>query len=318
VVYVGLCDDDVFPMAFPLAHIGGATFLTAQLRVPIRVMLCELFDPRTSPAAMAAAGATILGSAVPFFHAYLAAQREHGRERLFPRLRLAMNGGAPCPPELHTEVRDHLGGIGILSGWGLTEFPIATYSSPTDPEDVQATSVGRPGPSVEVRVVRPDGGEAAVGEEGELCVRGPQRMVGYTDPELDVTAFDEDGAFRTGDVGTVDAAGCVRITGRLKDVIIRNAENISAVEVEDVLYRHPGIADVAVIGLPDARTGERCCAVVVLADGVVDLTVPDLAEHCRSLGLSRHKAPERLEIVDAIPRNSMGKILKHELRKRFC
>ena len=112
--------------------------------------------------------------------------------------------------------------------------------------------------------------------------------------------------------------GHVRITGRLKDVVIRNAENISATEVEDVLHGHPKIADVAVIGVPDPRTVERVCAVVRLADGVDGITVQELAEHCIALGLAKQKIPERVEVVDEIPRNPMGKIRKQELRDRFA
>jgi cyclohexanecarboxylate-CoA ligase len=104
----------------------------------------------------------------------------------------------------------------------------------------------------------------------------------------------------------------------LKDIIIRNAENISAGEVEEILHQHPAIADVAVIGLPDPKTGERACAVVTLVDGVTSLSLVDVAEHCRALGLARQKVPEQLEIVDEVPRNAMGKIQKPELRKRYA
>ena len=153
--------------------------------------------------------------------------------------------------------------------------------------------------------------------EGELIVKGPQLFMGYLDRALDEAAFTSDGAFRTGDLGVVQASGHVRITGRSKDVIIRNAENISAQEIENVLYTHPSIADVAVIGLPDAKTGERCCAVVVLADGVSSLTIADLAQHCAANGLAKQKVPEQIEIVEALPRNAMGKILKQDLRARY-
>jgi acyl-CoA synthetase (AMP-forming)/AMP-acid ligase II len=131
-------------------------------------------------------------------------------------------------------------------------------------------------------------------------------------------AFDDHGYLRTGDLGTVLPSGHVKITGRLKDVVIRNAENISATEVEDVLHSHPRILDVAVIGVPDPKTGERCCAVVQLEEGADTLTLADIAEHCRSVGLARQKIPERLEIVDEIPRNPMGKIRKQELRDRYA
>jgi acyl-CoA synthetase (AMP-forming)/AMP-acid ligase II len=122
---------------------------------------------------------------------------------------------------------------------------------------------------------------------------------------------------RTGDLGVVAPTGHVTITGRLKDIIIRNAENISAGEVEEILHQHPAIADVAVIGLPDPKTGERACAVVTLVDGVESLSLVDLAEHCRALGLARQKVPEQLEIVDDVPRNAMGKIQKPALKKQF-
>src|SRR5690606_10904323 len=122
--------------------------------------------------------------------------------------------------------------------------------------------------------------------------------------------------FRSGDLGRIDAAGNVVVTGRLKDAIIRNAENISALEIENLLADHPGVDDVAVIGVPDPRTGERVCAVIVpAADAQISLET--VAAHCTARGLSRHKIPERLELVDALPRNLTGKVLKTELRTQF-
>jgi cyclohexanecarboxylate-CoA ligase len=310
---IRLRPDDVFPVAFPIAHIGGIMTLTAVLRAAAAMMLIEAFDPVRSPVVMAENGATLLGSAVPFFLAYLDAQRRHGDAPLFPKLRQLIAGGAPVPPELHFECQRVLG-AGIVNQWGLTEFPAATGLDIDDPDQKFAGTVGRPVSGVEVRAVGTDGQRQAAGTEGELCVRGPQCFLGYVDESLDADAFDGDGFFRTGDLGVIDADGFVRITGRLKDVIIRNAENISAVEIEEVLYRHPSILDVAVIGVPDARTGERCCAVVVLAPGVDTLLLADLAEHCRSEGLANQKIPEQLELVSELPRNTMGKVLKHVLR----
>ena len=270
-----------------------------------------------SPLVFAEHGASLLGSAVPFFHAYLAAQRKHGPEPLYPRIRACISGGAPKPPELHYEIQRELGGRGIVSSWGLTEFPIATYCTFDDSDEMLAMTEGRASPGVDIRVVDLDGQERGPGEEGELRVKGPQMIRGYVDASLDADAFDAQGYFRTGDLGVVEPSGHVRITGRSKDVIIRNAENISAQEIENVLYTHPDIADVTVIGLPDARTGERCCAVVVLADGAEPLTLTDLAQHCAANGLAKQKVPEQIEFVDALPRNAMGKILKQELRARY-
>jgi acyl-CoA synthetase (AMP-forming)/AMP-acid ligase II len=255
-----------------------------------------------------------VGSAPPFFHAYLAAQREHGAEPLFSKLRMGMSGGAPSPPELHYEVRRELGGIGLIQGWGLTEFPIATEAVPGSPDEILADTVGRASRDVEIRVVSTEGSDLGPGEEGELHVRGPQMLHGYVDASLDKDAFDPLGYFRTGDLGTVDAGGNVRITGRIKDIIIRNAENISANEVENVLYLHRSIADAAVVGIPDPRTGERCCAVVVLASDGEALTLADLAAHCRAHGLATQKLPERLDIVTSLPRNALGKLLKQDIR----
>jgi cyclohexanecarboxylate-CoA ligase len=207
--------------------------------------------------------------------------------------------------------------VPILSSWGLTEFPIITYSVPEDSDDDLAFTEGRVVPGVDLRVVAPNGEDLPPGTEGELVVKGPQSIVGYVDSKLDRDAFDREGFFRTGDLGVVGPRGHIRITGRLKDVIIRNAENISAQEIEGVIYKHPKVNDVAVVGVPDPRTGERACAVVVLAEGVESLTLAELGEYCRGQQLAVQKIPERLEIVDELPRNSMGKILKQELRATY-
>lgn len=139
---------------------------------------------------------------------------------------------------------------------------------------------------------------------------------GYLDPTLDADAFDEDGWFRTGDLGVIDADGFVSITGRLKDIIIRKGENISAKEIEDLLFAHPAVADVAVVGLPDAASGEIACAVVVTNEGAT-LGFDDMVAFLKDAELSRHKIPERLEIVDALPRNPSGKVLKKDLRATY-
>jgi len=278
----------------------------------------EAFDAEQTPLFMAAQGATFLGTALPMFQAYIAAQREHGAEKLFPRLKACVGGGAPKTAGIDDLIRTELGGLGVVSSWGLTEFPTATSASVEDTREQIEQTEGRPSPGVELRVVGADGRDCAPGEEGELRLRGPHLFLGYANPELDADALDEQGYFKTGDLGVVAETGHVRITGRLKDIIIRNAENISASEVEDVLQRHPSIADVAVIGLPDPRTGERACAVVTLAEGVTTLTLVEIAEHCAELGLAKQKVPEQLEIVDEIPRNAMAKIQKPELKKRFA
>jgi non-ribosomal peptide synthetase component E (peptide arylation enzyme) len=171
---------------------------------------------------------------------------------------------------------------------------------------------------VEIKVVTLDGKIAGPDEEGEIRARGPQLFRGYLDSTLDADAFDEEGFFRTGDLGKLDAEGYITITGRLKDVIIRKGENISAKEVEDLLFTSPAIGDVAVIGLPDDRSGERACAIVVPADPEAPPTLKDVFDFCSQAGLMTQKVPEQLEIVDVLPRNATGKVLKHELRKQYA
>jgi acyl-CoA synthetase (AMP-forming)/AMP-acid ligase II len=310
--------DDVYPMAFPISHIGGVAIVTGSLLTGLRLVMLAVFDAERSPLVMAEHDATFLGSALPFFQAYMAAQRKHGPEKLFPRLRSCVGGGAPNSPELHREVQEVLGGRGVCSSWGLTEFPVATAPSLDDTDEQLSTTEGRLSPGVQMRVIASDGRECGPDEPGELCLYGPQLMRSYANPDLMQDAFDDHGFFRTGDLGLVLPSGHVKITGRLKDVVIRNAENISATEVEDVLHGHPKVADVAIIGVPDPRTGERCCAIVQLADGVDTLTLNEIGEHCRSIGLARQKIPEQLEIVDEIPRNPMGKIRKQELRDQYA
>jgi cyclohexanecarboxylate-CoA ligase len=303
--HLGFGDGDVYPIAFPIAHIGGMTMTTAALRGGGRVVLFDTWDPATTPERAAEHRPTILGTAQPFFRAYLDAQRRHGAEPLFPALRTCTAGGAPTPPELLRELVEVFGIRGVVNAWGLTEFPVATSPAPDDPPEVLAQTVGRPCPGVSVRLV-----------DGELRLKGTQCFLGYTDPAQDSAAFDDQGWFRTGDLGEIDSRGSVRITGRLKDIIIRNAENISALEIGDILLKHPQIADVAVIGLPDELTGERVCAVVVPEAGRT-ITLAQLAAHCRSRGVARQKHPEQLEIVDVLPRNSMGKVLTQQLKDRF-
>jgi acyl-CoA synthetase (AMP-forming)/AMP-acid ligase II len=292
---------DVYPIAWPITHIGGVTMLTSMLRTGSRLALFDAWNPGETPERMAAHGPTILGSATPFFRAFLDAEARHGGG-LFPDVRIATGGGAPVPVEVNRELVEAFGVPGVACSYGLTEFPIATAEVVGDPW--LGTTVGRPGPGVEVRLV-----------DGEVRLKGPQMCLGYVDPALDADGFDEDGWFRSGDLGTIDEHGVVRITGRAKDVIIRNAENISAQEIEELVLAHPDVVDVAVVGVPDPRSGERVCACLVLREGAeVDVTA--LGAYCTERGLARHKCPEQLMVVDDIPRNPMGKILKSVLQER--
>ena len=249
--------------------------------------------------------------------AYLNAQRANPSKKLFPNVKNFPGGGAPKPVTLHAEVKAELGGSGIVSGWGLTEAPILTMGADTDPDDKLATSEGRAMPGVDLITVKADGSRAKSGEEGELRAKAPQLMLGYLDASLDKEAFDENGYFRTGDLGIIDEDGYVVISGRLKDVIIRHVENISAKEVEDLLFGHQHIADIAVIGLPYAVTGERACAVVSTAEDHSPITLSELRTYLENAGLRKNAIPEQLIIIDSIPRNPSGKITKNVLQEQF-
>ncbi|OCB54670.1 cyclohexanecarboxylate-CoA ligase [Mycobacterium malmoense] len=316
VATIGITRDDVDPIAFPVAHIGGAVMLAAALQTGMRLALFEVFDPATTPFSIAAHNPTFLGTATPFFVGFLEAQRAHGERPLFPFLRGCLAGGAPITAELGRQIREAFGLPGIANAWGLTEFPVAASPTLTAAPEALDHTVGAPTAGVSVRVIGGDGAELPAGQEGELRLKGPQCFLGYADAALDADAFDEDGWLRTGDLGFVDGDGNVRVTGRIKDAIIRNAENVSALEVENVLATHPAVADVAVIGVPDPRTGERVCAVVVPAPAA-DVSLESLVRHCHSRGLSRYKHPERLVIVDVLPRNQFGKVVKKDLREAF-
>ncbi|GAA0640288.1 hypothetical protein GCM10009535_16600 [Streptomyces thermocarboxydovorans] len=237
---------------------------------------------------------------------FLAEQRKRPGTPVVPTLRLLAGGGAPKPPELYHAVTREMG-VRLLHGYGMTEVPMITMGSPDDTDEQLATTEGRPPAGMEIRVVG-----------GEIRLRGEAVCRGCLDPAQTAEAFDEEGFLRTGDLGHLTGSGHLVLTGRLKDVIIRKGENISAREIEDLLHRHPAVGDVAVIGLPDAERGELVCAVVERAPGIEPPSLEGLVSFLRAEGLSVHKLPERLEVVDALPRGrTLRKVLKYELRERY-
>jgi cyclohexanecarboxylate-CoA ligase len=314
---LGLAEDDRFAFVFPITHIAGGVYIYAAVAYGLTFVLDAAFDPATTIDLLRREHITQGGAGTFFHQTYLSAQRElPAGEKLFPHIRTFPGGGAPKPPSLHHELKQAFG-VGVVSGYGMTEAPILTMNHHDAPDDVLATTEGPAVTDTTLRIVTVDGKDAGVGEEGEVRAKGPQVTLGYLDATLDADAFDAEGWFRTGDLGTLDADGNLTITGRLKDIIIRKGENISAKEVEDLLFTHPQVADVAVIGLPDAASGERACAVVVPAPGGETITFDEMTAHLRESGLITRKLPEQLEIVDALPRNPSGKIVKFELQKRF-
>ena len=317
---IGMTADDTEVLIFPFTHIGGANIMCSALLTGARLALVEAF---TSPDAVAdfikSQGVTIVPGATPIHQAFVGVGRNRADEDLFATARIFPSGGAPIPPALHYEVKELSDNVGIVSGYGLTEAPILTMNRLDDSDEAKADTEGRPTQGVTLKLVTLDGAvaEPGSGVEGEIRAKGPQVLRGYVDGTLDADAFDDEGFFRTGDLGVQTADGYITITGRLKDVIIRKGENISALEVENILYTHPQIAEVAVIGLPDPDTGERACAVVVTAADADAVTFDEMAAHCRDNGLMNQKIPEQLEFVDALPRNNTGKILKQDLKARF-
>jgi len=308
--------DDLGLFGVPWAHIAGPDWLVMMSAWGVTTILMEMFVPADAVALCNQYGVTMTGGATAVYQALLAVQRTQPGTPIAPTLTKMMGGGGPKPPEIYFEAEREMG-VRIVHGYGMTECPMITMGTPSDTDEQLAYSDGAPVTGCEVRIVREDGSQAAPGEEGAVRVRGPMLFRGYVDPEQTKAVMDDEGFFDTGDLGVIHEDGHVSVTGRTKDVIIRKGENIGAVEVESVVYEHPSVAAVAVIGVPDVERGERVCAVVELAPGAEPLTLLALQQHCEAAGLSRRKWPEQLEVVDAMPRNPTMKILKYQLKERF-
>jgi acyl-CoA synthetase (AMP-forming)/AMP-acid ligase II len=234
-------------------------------------------------------------------------------------LRLVVTGAAVIPVELIESLWSDLGIDTVLTAYGLTEATgTVTMCRRGDSAEVISATSGRAIPDVEVRIVDGDAAEVPVGESGEIVVRGYNVMSGYLDdPDATAAAVDAGGWLHTGDIGFLDAAGNLAITDRLKDMYVSGGFNVYPAEVEAVLRRHPGVAQVAVVGIPDRRMGEVGLAVVVPApDADAAAMVADLPRYAKEQ-LANFKVPRRVEVVDALPTNASGKVLKRELRVRF-
>jgi acyl-CoA synthetase (AMP-forming)/AMP-acid ligase II len=251
----------------------------------------------------------------PTLYQSLLAHPDRARHDL-SSLRVAVTGAAPVPVELVHRMREELGFETVLTAYGLTESSgTVTMCLPSDDAETISTTSGRPIPGVEVRCVGADGRAVAPGEAGEIHVRGFNVMRGYwDDPAETAKAVDAEGWLHTGDVGVMDTRGYLRITDRIKDMFIVGGFNCYPAEIENLMYRHGGIAQVAVVGVPDGRQGEVGMAWVVPAPGA-ELTPESLIAWCRR-EMSNYKVPRRVEIVDALPINASGKVLKYELRRR--
>jgi fatty-acyl-CoA synthase len=233
-------------------------------------------------------------------------------------LRGGIMAGAACPVEVMRKVIDRMHMPGVSICYGMTETsPVSTQTRTDDSLERRVATVGRVGPHLEVKVVDPITGQTVPrGVTGEFCTRGYSVMAGYwNDPGKTAEVIDADGWMHTGDLAAMDECGYLRITGRIKDIVIRGGENISPREIEECLYTHPDIVDGHVIGVPDARYGEELMAVVKLRDGAPELTIDGLREFCTGQ-IARFKIPRYLWIVDEFPMTVTGKIRKVEMRQR--
>jgi cyclohexanecarboxylate-CoA ligase len=306
--------DDRGLVQFPVPHIGGVVlFVVQQLRHGTSAVFMETFDAELAVDLIERHRVTGAGGPPAVLQGLFAA-RNFTREKM-RSVRGSGSGAADVSPELMRLAKEKLG-CHVYRSYGMTECPFFTAGAQGDPEEKLLGTDGRPVVGATARVVDERGCPVPPGVEGEVEAFGAQLCVGYLDPTLN-TAFTPDGFFRTGDLAVMDAEGYLRITGRRKDVIIRKGENLSAKGIEDDLAAHPKVADVAVIGVPDAASGERVCACVVLHPGADQLTLAEVRDFMERRGVMRQKIPEQVELLTELPRNATGKVLKHELRGRF-
>lgn len=298
-------------MGSPVTHATGMLgAVLGPLVTGEDIHLIDRWDPAHALEVMLEAGIGG-GSGAAVFLASLLDHPDFTREHAARMTRVGL-GGAPVPVSLCQ--RAAALDIAITRAYGSTEHPSTTGCQLDDPEDRRHRSDGRAAEAVELRLVDAEGAEVPAGTPGEILSRGPDLCLGYTDPALTAAAFDDDGWYHTGDIGVLDEQGFLTITDRVKDIIIRGGENISAAEVEAALQSLPGVAEVAVVGAPDERLGEHACAIFRMLPGARPVTLGDVTEHLAGVGLARPKWPEELRLVDELPRTASGKVRKVDLR----
>ncbi|MGH2691962.1 MAG: long-chain-fatty-acid--CoA ligase [Actinomycetota bacterium] len=303
-------ETDVVLLALPLFHIYALNVvLGITIREGATAVLVERFDPVATLELVERHHVTVLFGAPPMFAAWLQAADQ--RRFDLSSVRLAVSGAAPLPGEVLEAFRERMG-ITIWEGYGLTETaPAVTTNALGDV--AKPDSIGLVLPGVEVRLVDEQGDEVEEGDPGEIVVRGPNVFKGYWNREDESDAAFRDGWLRTGDVAYRDEDGYLFIVDRTKDLIIVSGFNVFPKEVEDAIARHPKVAEVAVIGVPDERTGEAVKALIVAAPGET-LTEDEVLEHCRGT-LARFKWPRTIELVESLPKHVTGKVLRRALRE---
>ena len=294
---------------FPPGHMAGLLSLLRILLLGTPTVIMEAWDAALAAGLIDRHVVTSCGGA-PVQLSGLLDQQIAGTASL-SSLREFLTGAAPVPPSLI--MRADAAGITAFRSYGSSEHPTVSAGSIGDSLDRRAGTDGRLLSGNQVRLVDVDGRDVPDFCDGEILTRGPELFAGYTDPALTAAAFLPGGWFRTGDVGRMDADGFLTVTDRLKDIIIRGGENISAKEVEDLLVTHPAVADAAVIPVPDPALGERVCAVVVARAGFT-FDVDQAREHFAAAGAARQKTPEVVVLADELPRTPSGKVRKDVLR----
>ncbi|MBW4934999.1 AMP-binding protein [Marinobacter sp. F4206] len=308
-----LGSDDKVLMASPLAHQTGFMYgIMMPVYLGTTAILQDIWDAEYVCKVIAAEQPAFTMAATPFLADLVKAAPSHEGE--LDSLRIFVSAGAPIPSAVVEQAGKVLKAT-IVSAWGMTENGAVTMTCPEDPAERASQSDGKAVPGMEVKITDFQGNDLPAGEEGNLLVRGASLFVGYLKrPEL--YGVDEDGWFSTGDLARMDKDGYIRITGRTKDVVIRGGENIPVVEVENLLYKFPGLVDVALVGCPDDRLGERVCAYVTLEDNATDVTLDEVNGYLLDQKLSRNYLPEYLEVIEAMPRTASGKIQKFKLREQ--
>jgi cyclohexanecarboxylate-CoA ligase len=309
-----LASDDVAFMASTLGHLTGFYWgMLLPLSTGQKVVYQDVWDASAMLELLEQERITWTLSATPFAQDLVNAQEKSPRRAT--GFRAFACGGAQIPPALAHAVKDSLGAE-LISLWGCSEAGTTTIHRIGTPVETIAASDGHVVPWQELRIVDDNLQPVAAGESGRLQVRGPGVFVGYLgQPEFTADAMTADGWFETGDLGRQVSDGGIRFTGRSKDIIVRGGQNIPIVETENVLLSHPQVDDVAIVGYPDERLGERGCAIVVPAGAPP--TLQDLTDHLAKAGMAKQFWPERLEIADKLPRTASGKVQKYLLRARL-
>lgn len=303
-------DDDVF-MGSPLAHLTGFMYgMWMPMVLKTKMIFLDVWNVDLGWQLMAEENASFAMGATPFLADLSNSnQRESCNSE---RFRLFVCGGAPIPSALAEKATAALE-IKLMAVWGMSECGVVTTTKLTDPPEKIFGSDGVVVPPCEVKIVDEHGQVVAQGEEGRLFEKSPSTFVGYL-KRPEAYDVDADDFFDTGDLARMDADGYIRITGRSKDIIIRGGENIPVVEVENLLYKHPGIIDCAVVAMPDERLGELGCCFVTLSEGV-SFGFKDMINYLLENQLAKNYLPEHLEIIDEMPRTASGKIQKFQLRE---